>query len=170
VAGAAAGAAGAAAAPKENTESTIAIKLLQPDGKQRLSTTAKGKDGGGFSLQTGLGLAKFAGGMYLSMFAGPQMFSFMNSYGAANLGGMSMLGNPMLYQMQMGGLGGLGKGAGLDATAGAASFLMQQGMAMNSMGGLVGTPGQGGPSYDTSLGEAAENAAKAVAKALAGKK
>ena len=28
---------------------------------------------------------------------------------------MSMLGNPMLYQMQAGGLGGLGKGAGIDA-------------------------------------------------------
>jgi hypothetical protein len=35
-AGAVAGAAGAAAAPKENAESSIAVKLLQADGKQRL--------------------------------------------------------------------------------------------------------------------------------------
>ena len=160
---------GAAGAPQENTESTIAIKLVQADGKQRLATTIKGKDGGGFSLQTGLGMAKFAGGMYLSMFAGPMMFSHLNSYGAANLGGMSMLGNPMLNQMQTGGLGGLGKGAGLDATAGAASYLLTQGMAMNNFGGLAGMPGAG-PSFDTSLGKATEDAAKAVAKSLAVKK
>ena len=160
---------GGAGAPQENTESTIAIKLVQADGKQRLATSVKGKDGGGFSVQTGLGIAKFAGGMYLSMFAGPMMFSHLNSYGAANLGGMSMLGNPMLNQMQTGGLGGLSKGAGLDATAGAASSLLTQGMAMNNLGGLAGTPGSG-PSFDTSLGKATEDAAKAVAKALAVKK
>ncbi len=164
-AGAAAGAAGAAAAPKDNTESSIAVKLLQADGKQRLSTTAKGKDGSGFSLQTGLGLAKFAGGMYLSMFAGPQMFARLNAYGAANLGGMGMLGDPALYQMQAGNLYGLGKGAGIDTTAVAASYLMSQAITMNSLGGLVGIPGQG-PSYDESLGEAVQNAAKAVQKAL----
>jgi hypothetical protein len=160
-AGAMAGAAGAVAAPKENTESSITLKLVQPDGKQRLATTTKGKDGEGFSLHTGLGLAKFAGGMYLSMFAGPQMFAHLNSYGAANLGGMGMMGNPMLYQMQ----GGLGRGAGVDATVGAASFLMQQAMTMKDMGGLVGIPGQG-PSYDESLGEAVQNGAKAVQKSL----
>jgi hypothetical protein len=165
-AGAVAGAAaGAATAPKENTESSIAVKLLQADGKQRLSTTTKGKDGSGFSLQTGLGLARFAGGMYLTMFAGPQMFARLNGLGAANLGGMGMLGSPALYQMQVGGLAGLGKGAGIDATAGAASFLMQQAMTMNELGGLVGAPGEG-PSYDESLGEAVQNAAKAVQKAL----
>ena len=164
-AGAAAGAAGAAAAPKENTESSIAVKLLQADGKQRLATTSKGKDGSGFSLQSGLGLAKFAGGMYLSMFAGPQMFARLNAYGAANLGGMGMLGDPTLYQMQAGNLYGLGKGAGIDTTAVAASYLMSQAMTMNSLGGLVGVPGQG-PSYDESLGEAVQNAAKAVQKAI----
>jgi len=102
------------------------------------------------------------------MFAGPMMFSHLNSYGAANLGGMSMLGNPMLNQMQTGGLGGLGKGAGLDATAGAASYLLTQGMAMNNFGGLAGTGS--GPSFDTSLGKATEDAAKAVAKSLSTKK
>jgi hypothetical protein len=164
-AGAAAGAAGAAAAPKENTESSIAIKLLQPDGKQRLSTTAKGKDGGGFNLQTGLGLAKFAGGMYMSMMTGGMMMSPFGGMGVANLGGMGMLGNPALYRMQAGGLGGTGRGAGLDATAGAASYLIQNAMTMNDLGGFVGVPGQG-PSYDESLGEALQNASKAVQKAL----
>ena len=97
------------------------------------------------------------------------MFSHLNSYGAANLGGMSMLGNPMLNQMQMGGLGGLGKGAGIDATAGAASYLLTQGMAMNNVGGLAGAPGSGRRSTPRS-GKATEDAAKAVAKALAVKK
>jgi hypothetical protein len=147
----------------------FAIKLVQPDGKQRLATSVTGKDGGGFSVQTGLGLAKFAGSMYLTMMVGPQMFAHLNSYGAANLGGMSTLGNPMFTQMQMGGLGGLGRGAGIDATAGAASYLLVQGMAMNNVNGLVGAPGSG-PSFDKSLGKAAEDAAKAVAKALAAKK
>ena len=164
VTGAAVGAAGAAAAPKENTESTIAVKLLQPDGKQRFATTLKGKDGSDFNFQTALGLAKFAGGMYLSMFAGPQMYMRLQGLGAANLGGMGMLGSPMLYQIQASGLG-LGKGGGLDSTAGAASYLMQQAVTMNDLGGLVGLPGQG-PSYDESLGEAVQNAAKAVQKAL----
>jgi hypothetical protein len=168
VAGAAASAAGAAGAtsePQEVTESSIAVKLVQSDGKQRLSTTTKGKDGSGFTLQTGLGLAKFAGTMYMSMFAGPMMMARLNAFGTANLGGMGMLGNPMLYQMQVGGLGGPGRGAGIDGTAGAASYLMQQAMTMNDLGGFVGTPGQG-PSYDESLGEAVQNAAKAVQKAL----
>jgi hypothetical protein len=168
VAGAAAGVAGAAAAPKDTTESTIALKLIAPDGKQRLSTTTKGKDGSGFTLQTGLGLAKFAGGMYINMLMAPMMMASMGGLGGANLGGMGLLGNPALFRMQMGGLGGLsglGTGAGIDTTAGAASFLMQQAMTMNAAGGLVGLPGQG-PSYDESLGEAVEGAAKAVAKSL----
>jgi hypothetical protein len=42
---------------------------------------------------------------------------------------------------------------------------MQQAVTMNDLGGLVGLPGQG-PSYDESLGEAVQNAAKAVQKAL----
>lgn len=71
----------------------------------------------------------------------------------------------MLYQMQASGLSGFGKGAGLDATAGAASFLMQQAMTMNNQGGYVGAPGAG-PSFDESLGEALQNAAKAVQKAV----
>jgi hypothetical protein len=156
---------GAAAAPKENTESAVAVKLVGPDGKQKMSTTAKGKDGSGFSLQSGLGIAKFAATMYLSVMPGAQMFARLNGLGLSSFGGMGMLGNPALFQMQMGGLGGLGKGAGIDATAGAASFLMQQAVTMNELGGFVGVPGQG-PSYDESLGEAIQNATKGVQKAL----
>jgi len=167
LAGAAAGAAAnAATAPKENTESSIAVKLVQPDGKQRLSTTTKGKDGSGFSLKSGLGIAKFAGGKYLSMMAGPRRLSRMSSMGAFNnMGGMGMLGNPWLYRMQGAGLSGVGRGMGMDATAGAAAYMMQTAMTMDSMGGFVGVPGQG-PSYDESLGEAVQNAAQAVEKAL----
>jgi hypothetical protein len=165
---AASDAVGRGAAPKENTESSIAVKLIQADGKQRLSTTVKGKNGAGFNLQTGLGLAKMAGGVYMSMMAAPLMmakFGNLNALGAGNLGGMSLLGNPALFQLQAGGLAGLGKGAGLDPTAGAASVLMQNTMAMSSLGGLVGLPGQG-PSYDESLGDALLNVTKAVQKAL----
>jgi hypothetical protein len=158
-------ASGAANTPKETTESAIAVKLLQPDGKQRLSATAKGKDGSGFSLKTGLGVAKFAGGMYLSMMAAPMTMYRLNSMGAANMGGMGMLGNPLLYRTQGAGLSGLGKGTGMDATAGAASILMGTAIQMSDLGGYVGVPGQG-PSYDESLGEAVQNAAKAVQKAL----
>ena len=158
------GGGGANGAPQEVTESTLNIKLIGVDGKAKLATTSKGKEGG-FTLKDGIGMAKFAGGMYLSMYGGGGMFAHLNSYGAANLGGMSMLGNPMLNQLQVGSLAGLGKGAGIDATAGAASFLMSQGMAMNKLNGLVGTPGVG-PSFDNSLDKASENAAKAVSKAL----
>jgi hypothetical protein len=139
---AASGVAGAPAAggSQETTESTIAIKLVQPDGKSKLATSVKGKEGG-FTLKQGLAIAQFAGSMYLSMYGGSGIFQHLNSYGAANLGGMSMLGNPMLAQMQMGGLGGLGKGVGIDATAGAASLLLTQGMQINSMKRLGGAPG-----------------------------
>jgi hypothetical protein len=54
---------------------------------------------------------------------------------------------------------------GMDATAGAASVVMGTAMQLNDLGGYVGVPGQG-PSYDESLGEAVQNAAKAVQKAL----
>jgi hypothetical protein len=41
---------------------------------------------------------------------------------------------------------------------------MQQAMASDAS--VSGTPGQGGPSFDASLGEAFENAAKAVSENL----
>jgi hypothetical protein len=58
---------------------------------------------------------------------------------------------------------GIGRGMGIDQTAGAASFLMQQAMAMNNAATAT-VPGTA--SFDESLGEALENASKAVGKAL----
>lgn len=154
---------------KDPTEAAVAVRLVQADGKQRLSTTAKGKDGSGFTMKSGLGLAKFAGGMYMSMFMGPQMMSRMYRYSAlsgGNMAGMGMLGNPAMFRMQSMSLGagaGVGRGAGIDQTAGAASFLMQQAMAMNQ---VTKAAVPGGPSFEESLGEALDNATKAVVKAL----
>jgi hypothetical protein len=167
-------AASAVAAPtgapkKDPTEASVAVKLVAADGKQRLSTTSKGKDGGGFSAQTGLGIARLAGGMAMGMMMGPQMMTRMYRFSAltgTNMGGMGVLGSPDLFRMQSMGLGlglGPGRGLGIDQTAGAASFLTQQAMAMSSAAS-AGTGG--GPSYAESLGEALDNASKAVAKAL----
>jgi hypothetical protein len=166
-AGIAAGAAGAGgvAGPKENTESSLAVKLIGPDGKQKLSTTTKGKDGSGFSLQTGLGLAKFAGTMYVGMFAGPQLMMRMNAMGISHLSGMGLMGDPNLLRYQLGGMSMMGQHRGVDTTANAAGFLVQQAVSMNKTSGFVGLPGAG-PNYDESLGEAVQNAAKAVQKAL----
>jgi len=159
-------------AQKDPTEASIAVKLVQPDGKQRLSTTAKGKDGS--TLQNSLGLARFAGGMYMTMFMGPmgpQMMSRLyrvSGLTGGNLGGLGMLGNPALFQMQSMSLGmglrtGGGSGVGIDQTAGAASFLVQQTMAMNEASSAGAA---GGPSYAESLAEALDNASKAVVKGL----
>jgi len=86
-----------------------------------------------------------------------------------NLGGMGMLGNPAMMSMQTQGLGmkagmQMGMGMGIDPTAGAASFLMQQSLASNAA--LSAVTGQGGPSFDAALSEALQNAAKAVAENL----
>jgi len=153
---------------QDPTEATVSIKLLQPDGKARLSSNVKGKNGG-LDLKSGLSIAKFAGTMYMNMMTGRLMMNALNQSMAGNLGGMGMLGNPALAQMQARSLGAGIAGAGprmpgLDPTAGAASFLMQQAMASNT--GLIGAPGQGGPSFDDSLGEALENAAKSIADNL----
>ena len=152
---------------QDPTEAAVTIKLVQPDGKARYTTTAKGKDGG-FDMKTGLGVAKFAGTMYMNMMTGKMMMNALNGSMANNLGGMGMLGNPAMMNMQTQGLGmkagmQMGMGMGIDPTAGAASFLMQQSMASNTV--LSGGPGQS-PSFDVALGEALQNAAKAVAENL----
>lgn len=149
---------------QDPTEAAVTIKLVQPDGKARLTTTTKGKDGG-FDLKTGLNVAKFAGTMYMNMMTGKMMMNALNQSMAGNLGGMGMLGNPAMMNMQAQGLGmkggmQMGMGMGIDPTAGAASFLMQQSMASNPA--LTGAAGQGGPSFDAALGDALQNAAKAV--------
>ena len=160
---------------QQPTEATLSIKLVQPDGKSKLASNVKGKNGGGLDLKTGLGVAKFAGGMYMNMMTGKMMMNMMNKSMAGNMGGMGMLGNPALANMQMSGLG-LGGGAGLgaapmsamrtgfDPTAGAASFLMQQAMASAIPTG--GVAGQGGPSFDAAIGDALQQAAKTVADDL----
>jgi len=139
---------------QEPTEATVAIKLMQPDGKSRMSTTVKGKNGGGFDMKTGLGVAKFAGTMYMSMMSGKMMMNALNQSMTGNLGGIGMLGTQ--------GLGG-GAQMGMDPTASAAAFLMQQAMASNTPTGAL--PGQG-PSFDAALSEAFDNAAKAVSENL----
>jgi hypothetical protein len=153
---------------QDPTEAAVTIKLVQPDGKARYTTTAKGKDGG-FDMKTGLGVAKFAGTMYMNMMTGKMMMNALNQSMTGNLGGMGMLGNPAMMNMQTQGLGmkagmQMGMGMGIDPTAGAASFLMQQSMASNTA--LSGVPGQGGASFDAALGEALQNAAKSVAENL----
>jgi hypothetical protein len=80
---------------------------------------------------------------------------------------MGMLGNPALMNVQtrglgIGGIGGIGRG--MDPTAGAASFLMQQAMASDMA--VPGASGQSAASFDGSLGEALGDAAKAVAEIL----
>jgi hypothetical protein len=152
------------------TEAAVTIKLMQPDGKARFTTTTKGKDGG-FDMKSGLGVAKFAGTMYMNMMTGKMMMNALNKSMTGNLGGMGMLGNPAMMNMQAQGLGvkggmQMGMGLGIDPTAGAASFLMQQSMASNAaISGVVsGQPA--GPSFDAALTEALQNAAKSVAENL----
>ena len=151
------------------TEAAVTIKLMQPDGKARFTTTTKGKDGG-FDMKSGLGVAKFAGTMYMNMMTGKMMMNALNKSMTGNLGGMGMLGNPAMMNMQAQGLGvkggmQMGMGLGIDPTAGAASFLMQQSMASNTA--LSAVTGQtAGPSFDAALTEALQNAAKSVAENL----
>ena len=151
---------------QDPTEAAVTIRLVQPDGKARYTTTAKGKDGGGLDLKTGLGVARFAGSMYLNLMTGGMMMNALNQSMAGNLGGVGMLGNPSLMNMQTQGLGmraGMSAGLGVDPTANAASFLIQQSLASTAL--TSGVPGQG-PSFDAALGEALKNAAKAVSDNL----
>lgn len=147
---------------KPATEASVAWQLLQPDGKVRLSSTSKGKDGGGVSLKTTIGLARIAGTLYLSVMGGKMIMNTMSSLTAGNLSGMGMLGSPGLAEMQRAGMRG-GMGGGMDPTAGAASFLMQQVLSSSS------TDDQA-VSFDGSLGEAIGGAAKALGEGLRKKK
>lgn len=147
--------AGQADAAKDITEAKLTVQLVPAGGgKPRYSTNTSGKDGG-LGLRTGLGLARFAGSMYLR-YASPM--GALNSMRMMNMGGMGMLANPLLMQMQGGGV--MGTGRGLDRTASAGMFLMDQAMA-----GSSARP-DGGPSFDTALGEALEEGAKKVVENL----
>ena len=145
----------------------MTISLVQPDGKARDSTTSKGKNGGGaFDLATGMGFARFAGTMYMNMMTGKLSMNALNQSMSGQLGGMGMLGNPALMNMQTQGLGlraGMPGALGIDPTAGAASFLVQQALASNVP--TSGVPGQG-PSFDAALGDALKSAANSVSDNL----
>ena len=54
---------------KDITEAKLNVQLVPPGGKPRLTKTTSGKDGG-VGFKTGLGLAKFAGSLYLKMYMG----------------------------------------------------------------------------------------------------
>ena len=145
---------------KDITEAKLNVQLVPPGGKPRLSKTSNGKDGG-IGLKTGLGLAKFAGSMYLRMYMGGMLGSQLSAFNAAgmmNLGGM----NPALLQMQSGlGVASIG-GSGFDRTAGAAMYVMQQAMAGAALGGGL----QGGPSFDAALDDAIQDAGKEVVDSM----
>ena len=144
---------------KDITEAKLTLQLV-PVGaaKPRFSTNTSGNDGG-IGFKTGLRLARAAAMLYLR-YASP--LGALNAMSMMNMGGMGgFLNNPMLMQMQ-GGSGGLGIGGrGIDRTAGAAMFMMEQAMAGASGGGA-----QEGPSFDASLAEALQDGAKKVGENL----
>lgn len=144
---------------KDVTEAKLTLQLVPVGGtKPRFSTNTSGNDGG-IGFKTGLRLARAAAMLYLR-YASP--LGALNAMSMMNMGGMGgFLNNPMLMQMQ-GGSGGLGIGGrGLDRTAGAAMFMMEQAMAGASAGGA-----QEGPSFDASLAEALQDGAKKVGENL----
>jgi hypothetical protein len=144
---------------KDITEAKLTLQLV-PVGavKPRFSTNTSGNDGG-IGFKTGLRLARAAAMLYLR-YASP--LGALNAMSMMNMGGMGgFLNNPMLMQMQ-GGSGGLGIGGrGIDRTAGAAMFMMEQAMA-----GASGGAAQEGPSFDASLAEALQDGAKKVGENL----
>jgi len=146
-------------ANRDITEAKLNVQLVPPGGKPRMSKTSSGKDGG-IGLKTGLGLAKFAGSMYLRMYMGgyASQLSALGEARMMNLGGM----NPALMQMQTGlGAARFG-GSGFDRTAGAAMYVMQQTMAGASAGG----ESHGGPSFDAALDDAIQDAGKEVVDSM----
>ena len=164
--GAASKAVGAGASTSDPAEATIAIKLVQPDGKNRYSTNAKGKTGGGaFDVKN---VAKGLASNYVNLMTGRFMMNALNKSMAKNLGGMGMLNDPNLLNMQVQGMnvgptGGL-RGLGLDPTARAASFLMQQSAAAGAL--TSGALGAQAPSLEEALADALKSAAKSVSDNL----
>ena len=142
---------------KDVTEAKVSVQLVPVGGaKPRMTTTTEGNDGG-IGFKTGLRLARAAAMLYLR-YASP--LAAMNSMQMMNLGGMGMLGNPMLMQMQGYGVMGGGGGRSFDRTAGAAMYMMDA-MAAGSSSGM-----SEGPSFDASLAEALEGAAKKTRESL----
>ena len=144
----------------------MSFKLVQPDGKNRYSTNAKGKTGGGGALDI-KSMAKTFGTGYFNLMSGRLLMNALNQKMASNLGGMGMLNDPTLLNMQTRGLGstgGLRPGLGIDPTAGAASFLMQQSMASSAL--TSGVMGASAASFEEALGDALKSGAKSVAENL----
>jgi hypothetical protein len=146
--------------PKDVTEAKLTVQLV-PVGaaKPKYSTNTSGNDGG-IGFKTGLRLARVAAMLYLR-YASP--IGALNAMQMMNMGGMGgFLSNPMLMQLQGGGAGITGTGGGgIDRTAGAAMFIMEQAMA-----GAAGDGAQDGPSFDASLAEALQEGAKKVGENL----
>jgi len=147
------------------TEAALSFSLVQPDGKARLTKTAKGSDGG-FDMKAGLGMAKFAGTMYMNVMTGKLMMNALTASSTGNLGGLGMLGNPAMANIQARTMPRTaGMLAGIDTTASAASFIMQQAMTSS----VVTGPGRGGenaPSFDAALADALQDTAHAVADSI----
>ena len=147
--------------PRDVTEAKVTVQLVPVGGaKPRYSTNTSGNDGG-IGFKTGLRLARFAAMLYLQ-YASP--LGALNTMQMLNMGGMGgFLNNPLLAQLQGGGgMGGIGGGfGGIDRTAGAAMFIMDQAMA-----GAGGDGSQDGPSFDASLAEALQEGAKKVGENL----
>ena len=137
---------------KDVTEAKLTLQLVPVGGaKPRFSTSTSGNDGG-IGFTTGLRLARVAAMLYLR-YASP--IGALNAMQMMDMGGMGgYLNNPMMMQMQAGS-GVMGTGRGVDRTAGAAMFLMDQAMARAS-----GASPDGAPSYDASLAEALQDGAK----------
>ena len=148
-------------ANKDITEAKLSVQLVPPGGKPRLSKTTSGKDGG-IGLKTTIGLAKFAGSMYLKMYMGGMLGSQLSALSAAKMMNLGGMGNPGLMQLQS----GLGAtkfgGSGFDRTAGAAMYVMQQTMA----GAAAGGGSQDGPSFDAALDGAIQDAGKDVVDSI----
>jgi hypothetical protein len=140
---------------KDVTEAKLSVQLI-PVGasKPKMQSTTEGNDGG-IGFKTGLRLARAAAMLYLR-YASP--LAAMNTMQMMNLGGMGMLGNPALMQMQ--GAGVVGGGRTFDRTALAAMYMMDA-MAAGSSAGM-----SEGPSFDASLAEALEGAAKKTRESI----
>ena len=137
---------------RDITEAKLSVQLV-PVGsaKPRMSKNASGKDGG-VGLKTGLKVAKFAGKVYLKFYMGGMMAGQLSAFSSMqmmNMGGMGSMGSMMP----------MGSG-GVDRTAGAANYVMQQVM----MGATAGS--QSGPSFDAALEDAIEDAGKDVVESI----
>ncbi|MBY0497458.1 MAG: hypothetical protein K2Y23_24915 [Cyanobacteria bacterium] len=137
---------------RDITEAKLNVQLVPVGGKPRLSKNASGKDGG-VGLKTGLKVAKFAGKVYLKFYMGGMMAGQLSAFSSMqmmNMGGMGSMGSMMP----------MGSGGGMDRTAGAANYVMQQVM----MGATAGS--QNGPSFDAALEDAIEDAGKDVVESI----